>query len=44
MGLQKEDVEVELRGDADLAMPIVDVTVHSEILRDTAPVLDGVKV
>ncbi|MCI4376560.1 hypothetical protein PGIGA_G00189750 [Pangasianodon gigas] len=40
---QKEDVEVGMRVDADLAMPSVDVAIHSETLRDTAPVLDGIK-
>ncbi|XP_058241787.1 mitochondrial proton/calcium exchanger protein isoform X2 [Hemibagrus wyckioides] len=40
---QKEDVEAEMRVDADLAMPSVDVAIHSETLRDTAPVLDGIK-
>ncbi|MCJ8730723.1 hypothetical protein PDJAM_G00187630 [Pangasius djambal] len=40
---QKEDVEVGMRADADLAMPSVDVAIHSETLRDTAPVLDGIK-
>lgn len=44
MCLQKEDVEAEMRVDADLAMPSVDVAIHSETLRDTAPVLDGIKV
>ncbi|KAB5581859.1 hypothetical protein PHYPO_G00180440 [Pangasianodon hypophthalmus] len=40
---QKEDVEVGMRVDADLAMPSVDVAIHAETLRDTAPVLDGIK-
>ncbi|KAF7710600.1 mitochondrial proton/calcium exchanger protein isoform X2 [Silurus meridionalis] len=40
---QKEDVDVELRVDADLAMHSVDVAIHSETLRDTAPVLEGIK-
>ncbi|KAF5894832.1 mitochondrial proton/calcium exchanger protein isoform X2, partial [Clarias magur] len=40
---QKEDVGVELRADDELAMPNVDVAIHSELLRDTAPVLDGIK-
>lgn len=42
--LQKEDVGVDLRADAELAMPNVDVAIHAELLRDTAPVLDGIKV
>ncbi|KAK3573888.1 hypothetical protein QTP86_032991 [Hemibagrus guttatus] len=40
---QKEDVEADMRVDADLAMPSIDVAIHSETLRDTAPVLDGIK-
>lgn len=44
MCLQKEDVEADMRVDADLAMPSVDMAIHSETLRDTAPVLDGIKV
>ncbi|KAM9477989.1 mitochondrial proton/calcium exchanger protein isoform 2-T2 [Clarias gariepinus] len=40
---QKEDVGVDLRADAELAMPNVDVAIHAELLRDTAPVLDGIK-
>ncbi|XP_060781684.1 mitochondrial proton/calcium exchanger protein isoform X1 [Neoarius graeffei] len=40
---QKEDVEADMRVDADLAMPSVDMAIHSETLRDTAPVLDGIK-
>ncbi|XP_053476919.1 mitochondrial proton/calcium exchanger protein isoform X2 [Ictalurus furcatus] len=40
---QKEDVEADMQVDADLAMHSVDVAIHSETLRDTAPVLDGIK-
>lgn len=42
--LQKEDVEADMQVDADLAMHSVDVAIHSETLRDTAPVLEGIKV
>ncbi|XP_053535605.1 mitochondrial proton/calcium exchanger protein isoform X3 [Ictalurus punctatus] len=40
---QKEDVEADMQVDADLAMHSVDVAIHSETLRDTAPVLEGIK-
>lgn len=33
-----------MRVEADLAVPSGDVAIHSETLRDTAPVLDGIKV
>lgn len=45
MCVQKEEAETDVRvSDAALAMPSVDVAIHSETLRDTAPVLDGIKV
>ncbi|KAK2852803.1 hypothetical protein Q7C36_008004 [Tachysurus vachellii] len=41
---QKEDVEADTRVDTDLAdLVSVDAAIHSETLRDTAPVLEGIK-
>ncbi|XP_047668222.1 mitochondrial proton/calcium exchanger protein isoform X3 [Tachysurus fulvidraco] len=41
---QKEDVEADTRVEADLAdLASVDAAIHSESLRDTAPVLEGIK-
>lgn len=36
--------EAERRVDAEQALSNVDVAIHSETLRDTAPVLEGIKV
>lgn len=36
--------EAERRVDAEHALSNVDVAIHSETLRDTAPVLEGIKV
>lgn len=38
------ELEAERRVDAEHALSNVDVTIHSETLRDTAPVLEGIKV
>ncbi|XP_050981606.1 mitochondrial proton/calcium exchanger protein isoform X3 [Labeo rohita] len=37
------ELEAERRVDAEHALSNVDVTIHSETLRDTAPVLEGIK-
>ncbi|XP_043110826.1 mitochondrial proton/calcium exchanger protein isoform X1 [Puntigrus tetrazona] len=37
------ELEAERRGDAEHALSSVDVAIHSETLRDTAPVLEGIK-
>ncbi|XP_067278119.1 mitochondrial proton/calcium exchanger protein isoform X3 [Pseudorasbora parva] len=37
------DLEVKQRVDAEHALSSVDVAIHSETLRDTAPVLEGIK-
>lgn len=37
-------LEAERRVDAEHALSNVDVAIHSETLRDTAPVLEGIKV
>lgn len=38
------ELEAEQRVDAEHALSSVDVAIHSETLRDTAPVLEGIKV
>lgn len=37
-------LEAERRVDAEHTLSNVDVAIHSETLRDTAPVLEGIKV
>lgn len=39
-----EVLDADRRVDAEHALSSVDVTIHSETLRDTAPVLEGIKV
>lgn len=38
------ELEAKRRVDAEHALSSVDVAIHSETLRDTAPVLEGIKV
>uniref|UniRef100_A0A671N9F2 Mitochondrial proton/calcium exchanger protein n=1 Tax=Sinocyclocheilus anshuiensis TaxID=1608454 RepID=A0A671N9F2_9TELE len=40
---EKEQMEAERRVDAEHALSSVDVAIHLETLRDTAPVLEGIK-
>ncbi len=38
------ELETERRVDAEHGLSSVDVAIHSETLKDTAPVLEGIKV